>query len=332
MSTHSSIEYALAGEGPCFGGVRSGMVVGLPPPKTATGWARNRWRGTDVTIAPPCAFGRGPRAAPRRRGLQRDQCRGLSSSASNLHPARLSPNWQAPPEAAAPRRLSATLELLAGGGDSTRTAQITVGAADVLAALRAAAPGLLGGGGAPASAHLAAAEVFSTADATHAVYAGGIHPLHRGTAGVPYILAPSWTEVPAGGLGGAGSRLLRLTPCGSAEERLDQLRALGALVREGGGKFGSNSYGGDTEPLHDSSGARKHVILLPDGDLVPVFGAPGHFVAAPPFAPSASAEGPASDHKKLIDVRSQCAYQAPYPCQAEWVCGGCDLCVGSCKA
>jgi hypothetical protein len=152
---------------------------------------------------------------------------------------------------------------------------------DLFAAADAAAPpALRAGAGGTASAALspavsqavAAAAAAAASEspltlwtATHVVFGGCFYPLLRDANNNPMILAPNHTSADA--LQGVGMRLLRLTPCGSGDERIRQLRALGSLV-------------GDAQVLHPrkmlfdktpvlKGGARLHAVL-PNGDLGPV--------------------------------------------------------------
>ncbi|KAI8466745.1 MAG: hypothetical protein J3K34DRAFT_483627 [Monoraphidium minutum] len=302
----------------------------LGSPLAARGGARG---GAALRAAPRHAGGSDARSAARRRPLPIVKaCADAAQKASTGTPK--------------PRRLSASIELVAGGpapggagSDATCSAKLTA-SPELLAALRRLAPGLLSGddlspsvvsalaaaaaaseGGVAAAAPLAAAEVFSVDDATHVAYAGGIHPLLRDAHGTALILAPGWMEVPAGGLKGAGSRLLRLSPCSDAEGRVSQLKALGVVASEE--RNPRSAFGlyyalhfTDGHPLMHTSGARKHVVLT-DGDLAPVYETGNtreQFIAAPPLAPSSKVPNRSKrddiEHRKLKELR--CKYLVVY--------------------
>lgn len=101
-------------------------------------------------------------------------------------------------------------------------------------------------------------------NATHVFYGGALYPLLRDAGGSCFILAPEYTKITPKKTLGLGSQLLRLAPCSTDHERLEQLKSLGAVAADDCDlewSFGEDVLKG---------GLRKHVIL-PDGDVLPVF-------------------------------------------------------------
>ncbi len=102
---------------------------------------------------------------------------------------------------------------------------------------------------------------------THVFWDGWLHPLLEDEGeGGPYIMELAARQPVAGAMPGAGTRFVRLPPAASAEARLEQLRAAGAVV-------GPVSFGTPPElACKDATvgGAREHLIF-PNGLVSPLW-------------------------------------------------------------
>jgi hypothetical protein len=118
-------------------------------------------------------------------------------------------------------------------------------------------------------------------DTTHVVYAGTLYPVLKGAdRGACIILQDGACMDISGGVPAAAARALSLPLVGSAEERLGQLLALGAVAQVLCFVLRDDTIGSGAEKGRAFGNAGRKHLILSNGLVTPVF---SNFCRSPPY-------------------------------------------------